>query len=267
MSDSDTIVTGFAALIEDLRKAIGTEVLSIDGRSVAALPEGVRVEDLEEYSSTPSRIRAHRVFYDVPSLVSYVNDFKEAGTRIFIDPSECELTAILDGPTPEGASWASHWAQYSFPLSRQWQRWAAFCGRQQTQSDTVRFLEENLEDIVEPDAATVLEMCRSLEVNKKVEFASAQRSQSGAVTLVYKETMTEGQGQMKLPDSVVVGFPVFEGGVAYKIKAWLRYRIVDAKLFFAVELHRAEFVKDDAFRFVAKEIADGTGVPVHFGRP
>ena len=159
---------------------------------------------------------------------------------------------------------------YACPLSPEWQTWRAESGQQMNQEAFAQFIEDNLPDIAIPTAAEMLEISRSLEAKKKVNFASGIRLSNGQNELTYEEeiTGTAQKGKLKVPEEFQIGIPVLEGGQRYAVNARLRYRIGDGgKLTMWYELIRPHKILDDAVHAVRLEIEQGTEMPVFNGKP
>lgn len=82
------------------------------------------------------------------------------------------------------------------------------------QADFARFIEDNAPDIASPPAADMIEISRSLEAKKKVNFASAIRLDNGKTEFTYEEDIegTAAKGRLQVPQVFTIGIPVPEGG-------------------------------------------------------
>lgn len=236
-----------------------------------ALPDNSTVHDLEKYLPAPLRKRGRAVLRDVASFVSFVNKEKTAATRLYgslVNPGfHCVFDDDADGAKP---GWREHEAVYACPLSIEWKTWLAMSGKQVNQEQFAQFMETNLPDIVNPPAAEMLEISRSLEAKKKVNFASGIRLSNGQNELTYEEeiTGTAQKGKLSVPEIFTIGIPVLEGGAAYSVEARLRYRIADqGKLTMWFELVRPHKIVEDAMKHVRAEIADKTALEVFNGDP
>lgn len=240
-------------------------------RPLLAMPENSKLIDLEKYLPAPMRKRGTTVLRDMASFVLFVNAEKTLATRLYgnlIDPSfQAVFDDNADGVKP---GWRDYSATYKCPLSAEWKTWLGMSGKQITQEQFAQFMETNLPDIVNPPAAEMLEISRSLEAKKKVNFASGIRLSNGQNELTYSEevTGTAQKGKLNVPEIFTIGIPVLEGGTAYSVEARLRYRIADqGKLTMWFEVVRPHKIVEDAMKHVRDAIASETGLKVLNGDP
>ena len=111
----------------------------------------------------------------------------------------------------------------------------------------------------------MLEISRSLEAKKKVNFASGLRLSNGQHQITYEETIegTAAKGRLMVPETFALGIAVFEGGDRYRVEARLRYRIADGgKMTMWFDLLRPHKVLEDALSFVLRSIEAELGMQV-----
>ena len=116
----------------------------------------------------------------------------------------------------------------------------------------------------------MLEVSRTLEAKKKVNFASGIRLANGEVQFTYEEQIqgTAAKGQIKVPETFVLGIPVFHGGPRYHVEARLRYRIADGgAMTMWYDLLRPHKIIEHAALEVWKEIETETGESILHGSP
>jgi uncharacterized protein YfdQ (DUF2303 family) len=210
----------------------------------------------------PVRKRGSVTLHDVGSFIALVLAEKTKATRLYGNVNPPSFVAVFnDNADSHIAGWQDHRAKYSCPLSPEWKTWTASSGKPMSQADFAAFIENNLPDIAKPPAADMLEISRSLEAKKKVNFASGIRLANGQNELTYEEeiTGTAHKGQLNVPEEFTIGIAVLEGGVSYAVQARLRYRIADSgKLTMWFELVRPHKVVEDAAREVWSQIEAGT---------
>jgi uncharacterized protein YfdQ (DUF2303 family) len=141
-------------------------------------------------------------------------------------------------------------------------RWVTANGKRVDQVAFAAFLEDNLPDIAQPPGAQLLELARSLEVKRNVNFASSVRLDNGQTQLTYEEDVkgTAAKGTIEIPERFILGLAPFEGCAKYRLEARLRYRMAEGKLAMWFDLFRPEEVLRDAFNAVRKQIVDGTAI-------
>ena len=239
-----------------------------DGGAYTLVPQGTQLVDLGEYLGVPAYAKSVVAARTVASLISYVERHKTPATSIFADVEAGKVEAVIDYLTAENGP--AHKAQrivYTAPFSEEWARWTAINGRQMNQEQFALFIEENREDVVTPDGATMLELAKTLDAKKKVTFKSGLRLDNGAVSFDYKdETSATGgiDGKIVIPNEIELGLPVFYGGERYKVTALFRYRINEGKLVMWVDLHRINHIRDAAFNDIIEAVSKALeGVPVY----
>jgi uncharacterized protein YfdQ (DUF2303 family) len=230
------------------------------------LPGNASVHSLEKLLPMPMRTAGTVELRDQTSFVAYVKDRKTKGTRLYgtLMPKP-GFVAVLNDHLAGDAGWRDDRATFDCPLSREWQTWTAASGKQMTQEDFARFIEDNLPDVAAPPAADMLEISRSLEAKKKVNFASGLRLSNGQHQITYEETIegTAAKGRLMVPETFALGIAVFEGGDRYCMEARLRYRIADGgKMTMWFDLLRPHKVLEDALSFVWKAIEAELGMQV-----
>ena len=251
---------------------------SPEARPFVLVPGHAKIEDLERLLPQPTRKSGTVTLNDHRSFVRYVLEENVPGTRIYgsVTPKPV-FTAVFNdhaGNTeasagrPLSPGWRDHRAVYACPLSREWTIWNGASGKQMDQAAFAAFLEDNLPDIAEPAAADMLEIARSLEAKKRVNFASGLRLSNGQTQLTYEETIegTAAKGRIHVPETFALGIAVLEGGDRYRVEARLRYRIADGgKLTMWFDLLRPHKVLEDAANFVWQAIEAETGLKVFNG--
>jgi uncharacterized protein YfdQ (DUF2303 family) len=242
----------------------------VQGHPFVVTPAGAVLQDVESYLPAPLRKRGTVVLNDVKSFTEYVTAERTADTRLYGLFKEPGFTAVFNDHSTTGAAWKDYRATYACPLSTEWKTWVAQSGKPMNQADFAAFIENNLPDIAVPPAADMLEISRSLEAKKKVNFASGIRLSNGQNELTYEEQIsgTAAKGKLTVPEEFTIGVPVLEGGTKYAVTARLRYRIGDGgALAIWYELVRPHKILEDAVLAVWGDIEQKTGFTVFNGKP
>ena len=275
---NETSNTTEARDIMDLGSALSEPVCAAiePGNSVpfVVVPEGYKVHDLESLFAAPTRARGEYMMNDANSFVALVNDLKSGNTRLYgVLGREGVPTfrAVFNDNAGEyrAPGWRDHVAIYNCPLSTEWKTWVANNGKSMNQEQFAKFIEDNAIDIASPPAADMIEISRTLEAKKKVNFSSGTRLDNGQTQITYEEEIqgTAAKGQLQIPQEFTVGLAVLEGGPKYAVAARLRYRIDGAKLSMWYDLLRPHKIIEDATMEVRAAIAVGTGLTVFNGMP
>jgi uncharacterized protein YfdQ (DUF2303 family) len=242
----------------------------IDDHPYIVIPDGSTLHDAEQFLLAPMRKRGAVTLCDVASFVSFVMAERTDATRIYSQFTQPVFKAVINDHGTTGPGWRDYVATYACPLAAEWTTWRSKSGAHMNQEQFAQFIEDNLPDIAVPTAAEMLEISRSLEAKKKVNFASGIRLSNGQNELTYEEeiTGTAQKGKLKVPEEFTIGVPVLEGGLKYAVNARLRYRIADGgKLTMWYELIRPHKILEDAVNAVRLEIEQKTSLPVFNGKP
>ncbi len=248
--------------------AIGVQ--RIDGNPFVTVPSDFKVHDLEKMLGAPTRKRGKVSLTDAESFCRYVSENKGTDTRLYgvLSPPKFEAIFNDHGKADAGPGWRDFGATYTCPLSIEWQTWLGSNKKVMSQEQFAQFIEDNLPDIVTPAAAEMLEISRSLEAKKKVNFASGIRLSNGENELTYEEQIsgTASKGKLKVPEVFTVGIPVLQGGLKYAVKARLRYRIGEGgALAMWFDIERPHKLLEDAVREVQNLIEQKTELKVFLG--
>lgn len=254
------------------------------GVPMALLPEGYTAHAMEHLLAAPARKKGTTVLNDAESFIIVVNDQKGDNTRLFSTIEPPTFTAVFNH-TAAGTGWGDHRAHYATPLAPEWKAWLGMDGKKTNQVDLAQFIENNLIDVVyidkdaagapagevgSPDGATLLEVCRTLEAKKKVDFKSAIRLADGSTQFTYDEDVSGSarQGQLAVPEQFSLGIPVFENGAKYRVDVRLRYRIADGgQLTMWLELIRPHKTIEHAVKELRESIAAATALQILNGSP
>ena len=255
-----------------------------------------RVTSLEKFADSPRRKRAHVTFYEAKSFIAYVVAHLLPG-RTLITGTATELgghfaaiidyhgeeprpvnaetapaTTLIAETTPAATGNGEHTARLNLSTTPEWARWLGQNGKLLPQETFAEFIEDNLADIVRPDAATILEFAQGLQGKKEVSFKSGRNLRDGSIQLEYVEAVTvqgsttRRDDSFKLPDRFTLGLVPFVGANGVEIEARLRFRIgTDGKLSFAFLLNRPYKLIEQAFEATRADIETGTGRPVLLG--
>ncbi len=266
----------------DFQDAVKAHVAGLTPRAAegglpfVVVPDGFKVHDLT--STLPERVQRQLrgdipkgavSVKDVPSFLAYVEKFKGSGTALFADRDKGTVIAHLDYHAgAEAPGERKHVATLNLGLSRQWKTWMTINRKRTEQSAFGEFLEDNLPDILEPDAAELLESARNLTLHKDVSFESRAKVADGSIRFAYEEVVSQGKrenGTIDVPERLKLSIPLFENGAAIDIEVRLRYKLEDGKLYFTVILDQAESALETAFAEILAQIEKGTGLKPYLG--
>lgn len=262
--------------LNDTQSALNAGMLLADLRHVdqvpgafVSLPPGATVHSLEHLQSAPLRARGTVAVRDAASFSRLILRRKTSrALRVYgVTTPSPKFVAVLNDHALE-PGWRDDRIVYDCPLSREWKTWASASGKQMDQVAFAQFIEDNLPDIATPPAADMLEISRTLEAKKKVNFASGVRLHNGEHQITYEETVdgTAAKGRLQVPETFSIGIAVLEGGDRYQVEARLRYRIAEGgKLTMWFDLIRPHCVLEDAATFVWKWLEAELGETIVHG--
>ena len=240
------------------------------------IKESEQVHDLEQLLPNPVRKRDTVDLERADSFIRYVNAHKIPDTSAIYQSSnskgETSFKAIIDDHETGDkgqANWQQHKVLFTPKLSREWRIWNEVNERDVSQEQFALFIERNMPDIADPAGSTLLEIVRTLESKKNVNFKSGIRLDNGDFSIQYEETSTAKAGEkgtLDIPQIITLSIPVYEGGAPYAIKARFRYRINDGRLRMWYELMRIQYIRDHADNLISQQISAGLPeVPLYHG--
>lgn len=250
---------------------IATSFDNVPSIPYVVVPDNYKVEDLESLFDTPYRPKGTIPYRDMASFCRAVEAQKGDSyprTCIYGNLLTPSFYAVFNDTVDSSPGWRDHRAIYDCPLSVEWKLWLGANKKVMSQETFAQFIEDNAPDCVKPDAATMIEIARTLEAKKKVNFASGIRLSNGQNELTYEEeiTGTASKGKIPLPELFTIGISVLEGGPKYAVTARLRYRIADkGQLTIWYDLERPHKVLEDAAKQVWEAIEKATGHQIYNG--
>ncbi len=247
-------------------------VTSKDGVEWIMKPDGtlaiINPKEHTFLAERPVRIEQAVGVRDAASFLAYHALYSDDNSRAFANRDNSSVHCVLDYHESEDkkARHGKHALTLVLRHTEEWQKWTKSNGRQMEQAEFAEFIEDNAPDVVEPSAATMLEMATTLQAKTDVDFKSAVNLQSGEVQLRYEENISGkfGKGETQIPKSFKISIPVYDGQDPVQIDARIRFRNRGGKLTFWYQLLYVDRWKRDAFNAVVKEIAAG-GVTVFNG--
>lgn len=219
------------------------------------------IQSLEGFLPAPVSVRGELQVYDAASFVDYVQRFKDADTVIFADKVARSFTAVLDYHAVGAPRWGRHRAVLAARETEAWKRWTAQDGEKMNQADFAQFIEDNIPDIAKPAGAELVEIARTLEAKKDVQFQSVIRPQNGSVNFHYSEQVQGNArgGDLAIPEEFILGLIPFEGCEKYKVVARLRYSIQAGGRLARFDLLRLEDIVEEAFAEITGDVKGGVG--------
>ena len=202
-----------------------------------------------------------------------ISDHRDARTKVFADGEKSEIVAVFDFlqaggnvstslPDARGIGWGQLRAVIGFSESRKLKEWKRTL-EWMSQADFANFLEDHLEDVVEPEGQHLLEIATDLEASSTGGFKGKVNLQNGSVKLCYQD---EVETSVEIPRNLTLGIPLFEHGDRYKLGARLRFIISGGSVKFRLLFTNLQDAKDQEFERIVQEIEEKTKAPIYRGR-
>lgn len=242
-----------------------------------------KIVDISYLAAAPIQIEKFLTFTDVPSFNAYVNEFKDDGSKIFVnaDIHGASIKAILDyhhaaragALGQEGSEsssdvaarprWGRHIAEYAFPTTPEWKELLQFNRTDIKQLPFAEMVERLASSFKEPDAATMLEIARTLEAKSESIFKSGITLQNGDRELEFK-TKTEASAgrseKIQIPPVVVLNIQPFVRGTTFQVNAMLRYKVRDGAVTFQYDIIKPHEFIDFAVKEIVENIKTDTRI-------
>lgn len=248
------------------------------------VPAGARVDtfDLEELEDKlalhPRRKKGTVHVQDAESFIAYIDKHGAPESEVYADLSRMALVGVLNAHEESSldpndtplAGHRDHRVQLELLPTDAWKAWLAHDRKILSQQQFAEHLEDRADDVVQPDAATMLEIAQSLIATNGVDFKSASRLSDGQVQFRYEETTTARAGQtgeLDIPQTFALEVSPFEGCPPVQLIARFRYRISAAGLQLFYVLNNPADVAREAFIAYVDTVDDAISQPLFKGRP
>lgn len=270
MTNTDLNVQAISALAQ---QALTAKEVEPGGIYLVATANGhIERVDLTgpEHTGRISRKTGRTVVRDAASFLNYWIKHHDDASEVYSDVEQLSVTAVLDAHAADEPGFAEHRLHLQLRRTKAWEEWLALDGKLVDQDRFANFLEDHLPNLVEPDAATMLEIAQSIKATTKAEFQSSSRLQSGERKFAYVEDTKASagtKGDLAIPGTFRIAVPPFEGADAYSMTARFKYRLDGGQLALGYKLEQPEERARAAFADVLTAIAEGIDTPILNGTP
>lgn len=235
--------------------------------------EHIAVTDLEKHLGAPLAPRGSVTLHDWTHFADYTVRLSDAHrTTVWAQPEQGTVTAVFDDHADhECAGWRRHTATLSLRRDPDWQAWLAGNKSLGGQAAFAELIEDLAHTVVEPDAATMLEIARTFDAKRNVNFRSGVRTDSGDVQLTYEE-VTKAKaghgGQIDIPHAFTVSVAPYIGMEPVTLSARLRWRVADGELAIGYALLRPDRAQREAMDKLVAHLTERIHpLPVYVGVP
>lgn len=248
-----------AAVLRDLAFAavVPTPVPGTDGRKIVVAGQSV---DLGDHFPGPPRIRAWVDALTMDGLLCYADGFTMDNARAYLaadtrNGAYC-LSLCLDDDQPGSPSWRTHGVRFAARFDPAWEAWSGAQASRFTQETLGEFLLDHDDEIVSPTAADLLELVTNFSMTTTLRFASSRNLQNGLRSLMFHEE-NGTPVELRIPEQIEVGVPVYAGGEAFKMAVRIKYRQSDGEVLFSLARVRPERIVAQAQADLTSQFCDG----------
>jgi uncharacterized protein YfdQ (DUF2303 family) len=236
------------------------------------VPEGWILEtpDLSQFLPKPTRVRATYRFSTLASFNQYLERFSTEDTTVWVPSTANAIVAVIDDSSPGDPQWGDHIATLTLETPPEWKYWLNENGKMLRQQEFAEIIEQGLPEILEPEAAKMLEIAQTFHAHTSTTFRSAIRLENGEQRIQYDTTINAGAGrssELNVPTEMTLALSPFVGEDAYKVKARIGYRVGEGKLSLGYFLDRPERVVRDALDRIHTRLANVYPGQVYVGSP
>jgi len=250
------------------------------GRSYALVPEGAKVEYLEQPDFPPRRTGTVKLS-DAASFLEYWKRQQRADEDSYIYGSmtPIQFLAVFNEHTPKAVNgegnWRDHRALYTLQNSDEWMVWTKRSGQPFDGNEAFAYwLEENLFDIKKPEPAKFMDIALNMRVKQGQVFGNKVNLNDGNIVLEYANQVdgsaqSSTGGKLAIPEKFEISIPVFKGldSKRYTVEARFRYRLTGGSLTLRYDLVRPAKVMEQAFKDMLADIQKESKTTVLFGTP
>lgn len=266
------------------REAVTREPVAIDDdkRRIVIVPDGYRADIVQvtrpqQLDPHPDRRRGTTQHESAASLARYVTEHHDqTATTVWVhvpDGTRGEIVAVLDDHEGGGAGWGEHRAVLPLTTSTEWRYWLGSNNRLLGHVEFAEHLEGGIGEIAEPPAAELLDLIRTIQFTRDVDFVSSAQ-EGGLINVSFRENedaKTTNRGDLPIPKAFVLRLPIFPGSAAIEVKVRVRYRMPGGTLQVGYAIDRPESIIEFAVNQLVDELTAALPEPVrehvYRGRP
>lgn len=244
---------------------------TIGGIDHVLVPGDCRLESMERLMPAPQRIVASPEFHDVDGFSEYVDEFRQEGSRIFVDANDLRLSTVFDCHAPGKPAWGDHSSSLVFSYANEWKKFKSYDGRKMTNTDFAEFIEDHVAYIRNDklSGADILTMAQNMKVQFKGVLEVESTLHAGLRNLTIRDDHTlkaqKGDKLIAFPEKLKLALRVFRGDTAFSIEVFVRYRAEKEGLVFWIKIPDAEAIQEAAFDAAVGRVREKTGLPVLMG--
>lgn len=246
-------------------KIVETEV---NGIKHILVPSDCTLQSMERLMPAPVRIQASPEFFDAGGFAVYVNEFKEKGSRVFVDQEEKRYVTVFDCHHKGQPAWGDHSAALVLKESHEWIKFKQLDNKKMSNTDFAEFLEDHLAYIANEEitGGELLTMAQNLKVDLKGDLQVENSLHAGMRKLIIRDdhvmTGKVGDKEMSFPEKLRLALRIFRGGETYPIEVFVRYRAGKEGVVFWIKIPDIAGIQEAAFDKVTESVREATKLPV-----
>jgi len=206
------------------------------------------------------------------SFVAAVKDHHDVRSAIFADSENGVVVCVFDylerggapthGEDERDKGWGQHRAEIRFERSRKLKEWLKLT-EAVSQLSFAEFIEDHLDDVVDPKGDDLLALATDLEASSTGSFKGKVNLANGSTQLAFSH---DTETTVEVPKEIALGIPLFEHHAGYRLRARLRWRHAQGTLSFRLLFPTLQDALEQEFERIVQEMEAGTGLPFYRGR-
>lgn len=254
-----------------------------DGLVVAHHTGDSKIEtlDLERYLPQPRRPHGFLTVRTADAFADYVKAHEQPGRTIILADKD-KVAAIFNDHLGQSfvphederrAGWRDWGCKLVLEYTESWQAWVNLAGSGYQASESFAdFLQENALDVIEPDAARLLEIVSNLRLASNTRVTRRVNLQNGGVRFEFEEDFQPvgesdaDHGTIEVPAGIRINLQAFYDGPSFDVPLLLRYRVKEGRIEWLVKFtSEKRKIFENAFDNLTESIATATGIRVYRG--
>lgn len=175
---------------------------------------------------------------------------------LYADVPGRQLVAVLNDDNPTSPGWRDHRVSLKLRPTPEWTHWKGHAGLMSL-PEFGRVIEDGVEEITTPSAATMLEVAQNFTAAIDVKFVEAKRLANGQRQFVYQENVDATAGGATIPEEFTLTVAPYFGSEEREITARLRYEVKGGQLKIGYMLVKPDRFEQAAFDDVVTAVANG----------
>lgn len=239
--------------------SIGPKSRDPEALPFMVIPKHLEIHDLEHMLVNPMRKKGDVRVIDPDSFAEYFDNHADESTLLTASEQNLTIEAVIDHHGKNIPGWCDHILTMKLQRSKDWDKWVRHDGQVMSQTAFADFIEEMDYTIVEPSAASIIEIVTKIRLVCDKKFESKVNRTDGSVTFSYSDEIKQESGQLKMPTQMIVNMKPFKGAAAADVLVRIRYRLENASIRFVYQMVRPDAIVEEAFESVVANVEKLTG--------